>query len=268
MEMLGSILGGVGSIIGAGLQSNANKNALNYQKERDQVTMQREDNAMQRRVADMKLAGINPLLAAGTAGAAASSGPTPVVDNSGEMLAKGAEGAGQMLNSVMLQKEMMKNQAGLLAEQVKNVQADTIKKGAETANLVAGDPEAKAQAELANKRSNTSMIEQNRWNASYDSLDREAKSYGKTISELDATLKGGIPGIIAGGGGGSKKWEKYTVTGIYGINDDVMKGRITKSQANEIIRQIAKAGKTKEEPSMVSSTKPTKNTGERRKRYY
>lgn len=78
---------GLGTVIGAGLglagslvssigSNRASKKQLEWQKYAQQKTWEREDNAVQRRAADLKSAGFNRLLAAGSS--ASSSAPVHV----------------------------------------------------------------------------------------------------------------------------------------------------------------------------------------------
>lgn len=95
--MLGKIVSGIGNFIGGvsqavGAISGISAEKRNYELQKDQLewqkgewqwqkdmhqlTMDREDNAIQRRMADLEKAGVNPLTAVGTPGASATSGPS------------------------------------------------------------------------------------------------------------------------------------------------------------------------------------------------
>lgn len=146
-----SLLGGLAA---AGLQKTASDrnyqaqvDTLNWQKEAQQTTWNREDNAVQRRVADFKAAGLSPILAAGSA--ASTSSPTTVITPQRDTgyaasISQGLMNAGQAIGAGLskkrqaeLQSEALQlQQAGLDFQKYKYVlDADLLREELKTKQL-------------------------------------------------------------------------------------------------------------------------------------
>lgn len=129
-----SILAGLGAAVGIGT-SIANTvgqyKQMNYQKEMQQESWRREDNAVQRRVADLGAAGLSPVLAAGSSASASS--PISI----------GAPDHGDIQGNIKGAAEMVAMQ-----KSIAKTEADTLKTNAERAKIALESD----KVDLQNKR--------------------------------------------------------------------------------------------------------------------
>lgn len=89
-SLMGGLISGAGSLLGAGMQAGAisGTNQANIQMAREQMAFQERmsNSAFQRQMADMRAAGLNPMLAAGMSGGSTPGGASiaqqnPLQDN-------------------------------------------------------------------------------------------------------------------------------------------------------------------------------------------
>lgn len=163
LPLIAAALPAVGSIVGSLIDKNSqgDANAANAAMAREQMAFQKEqsETEYQRKVADLKAAGLNPALAYGGSGNSAQSGAMATIEpetrNTGQTLAN-AVTAYQQFQTSSAQAQLLREQTNVAQAQAKAIQVAT---EAQKPDAILGQNEsyraeyvAQKRAELASKK--------------------------------------------------------------------------------------------------------------------
>lgn len=125
---LSGLFGGVTNLIGQGNAAEAQAAQIEYMKKMQAETWRREDNAVQRRVQDLRAAGLSPTLAAGSA--AGTSAPIQIGAEKPVDPGAAVQAAIAAMQPILMKSQIAKTDADIdvARSQAQSIQYDTLTK--------------------------------------------------------------------------------------------------------------------------------------------
>lgn len=210
-----------------------------YNKDQNALAQEREDNAAQRRAADLEAAGINPLLAAGSPAQAGSMSAGNVPSTGGSSVsAPGISSAGintpgvsggldasSLMAGISNMGNVMNSMVDIKMKEktIDNIEADTANKNSQ--NPVYEKQIEKLDAEINKIKSDKSLTDEQKKGQIVNNLKNSIVEMG------DINVAGKLFGV----GGEITMEQKET---IYDIADKLNKGQITSQTATEMMKDV------------------------------
>lgn len=122
-DLVGAAISAGGTLIGSVLNTGLQREQYNYQKHLNNQVMAREDTAYQRKIADLRRAGLNPAMALGGSGSGAQALRAGSLDSNIQTGAHEAVQSYQQLRAQRNHNDMTDAQLHILASQAKEAAA-------------------------------------------------------------------------------------------------------------------------------------------------